>query len=135
MPMERNRYPKNWRLIALAIKQASLWNCQQCSRPCRKPSEAIAEFEKRLDSLWLSELVSFTSELGQAEMVLYRPNRFLLTVAHLDQDPGNSEPENLKALCAPCHLRYNRRFQGFNRRKKLERRGQLNFLTGEGGQS
>jgi hypothetical protein len=29
-----------------------------------------------------------------------------LTVAHLDHDPANCAPDNLRALCAPCHLRY-----------------------------
>jgi 5-methylcytosine-specific restriction endonuclease McrA len=134
MPMERSRYPKNWSLLAIAIKDAASWCCQQCGKPCCKPGEAVTEFEKRLDTRWLTDLVSFISELGQAEVALYRPKRFLLTVAHLDQDPSNNEPENLKALCAPCHLRYDRRFQAFNRRTKLERQGQLRHWVREDGQ-
>lgn len=27
-------------------------------------------------------------------------------VAHLDHDPGNNKPGNLKALCRKCHLNY-----------------------------
>lgn len=30
----------------------------------------------------------------------------VLTVAHLDHDPGNSAPENLRAMCQRCHLTY-----------------------------
>lgn len=30
----------------------------------------------------------------------------VLTVAHLDHDPRNCDPSNLKALCQRCHLRY-----------------------------
>jgi hypothetical protein len=135
MPMERSRYPKNWSLLAIAIKDAASWCCEHCGKPCRKPGEAVSQFEKRLNSRWLCELVSFISELGQAEVSLYRPKRFLLTVAHLDQDPGNSAPENLKALCAPCHLKYDRRFQAFNRRPKLERKGQLKLWISEDDQS
>ena len=131
MPMERSRYPENWSSRAIKIKEEAAWCCQDCGKPCRKPGEAVTAFEKRLDSRWLSDLVSFISELGQVEVALYRPKRFLLTVAHLDQDPGNNEPANLKALCAPCHLRHDRRFQAFNRRTKLERQGQLRLWVSE----
>ena len=131
MPMERSRYPENWSSRAIKIKEEAAWCCQECSKPCRKPGEAVTAFEKRLNARWLSDLVSFISELGQAEVALYRPKRFLLTVAHLDQDPGNNEPSNLKALCAPCHLRYDRRFQGYNQRTKLERQGQLRLWVSE----
>jgi hypothetical protein len=137
--MERDRYPKNWDLIALGVKEESLWCCQHCGKPCRKPGEAVAAFEKRLDACWLSELVTtsvplgqlgiFTSGLGQPKVAKYRPKRFLLTVAHLDQNPGNIESGNLQALCAPCHLRYDLWFRGFNRRRKKERGGQMNLLS------
>lgn len=30
----------------------------------------------------------------------------VLTVAHMDHDPGNSAPDNLKALCQRCHNTY-----------------------------
>jgi len=32
--------------------------------------------------------------------------KLTLTVAHLDHDPGNCCITNLRALCVPCHLRY-----------------------------
>ena len=32
--------------------------------------------------------------------------RTVITVAHLDHNPANCADENLRALCAPCHLRY-----------------------------
>ncbi len=34
--------------------------------------------------------------------------RSVLTVAHLDRNPGNNAPDNLKALCVVCHLNYDR---------------------------
>ena len=135
MPMERDRYPANWRLMALAIKQAVAWNCQQCGRPCRQAGEAVTEFEKRLDERWQSELAELVTVTGQVAVKRYRVQRFLLTVAHLDQDPGNNAPENLKAFCAPCHLRYDRQFLTHNQKARLEREGQLNLLTGVGGSS
>jgi hypothetical protein len=131
--MERDRYPANWCLMALAIKQAAEWNCQQCGRPCRQAGESVAAFEKRLDERWQSELAELVICAGQEAVKRYRVQRFLLTVAHLDQDPGNNTPNNLKALCAPCHLRYDRQFLTHNQMARLEREGQLNLLAGVGG--
>ncbi|MEM9670703.1 MAG: hypothetical protein AAF950_17445 [Pseudomonadota bacterium] len=33
----------------------------------------------------------------------------MLATAHLDHDPGNNRPGNLKALCQRCHLRHDRK--------------------------
>ncbi len=33
------------------------------------------------------------------------PSPFVLTVDHLDADPGNNAPENLIPLCQRCYLR------------------------------
>lgn len=30
----------------------------------------------------------------------------VLTIAHLDHDPTNNDPSNLRALCQRCHLKY-----------------------------
>lgn len=32
--------------------------------------------------------------------------KVVLTVAHLDNDTAHNDPENLRALCQRCHLRY-----------------------------
>ncbi len=33
-------------------------------------------------------------------------SQVVLTVAHLDHNPANCQPENLRALCQRCHLTY-----------------------------
>ena len=33
-------------------------------------------------------------------------SKVVLTVAHLDHQPENNAPENLRALCQRCHLSY-----------------------------
>jgi hypothetical protein len=65
-------------------------------------------------------------------VVQYKPKRFLLTVAHLDQDPSNISSKKLKVLCAPCHLRCDVKFRGYNRRRLLERREQLSLFPESG---
>jgi 5-methylcytosine-specific restriction endonuclease McrA len=118
MPMDRSLYPPNWDEIALSVKERDKWKCQECSRECRKPGENPVEFLKRLHS-------SPCSELPAPDEFLFYPGRFVLTVAHLDQQPANCDRSNLRALCSVCHLRYDSQFRALQKRLKAERRGQL----------
>ena len=47
----------------------------------------------------------------------------VLTIAHLDHDPGNSSDDNLRAWCQQCHNRYDQLHRQKNarvtRRKRL----------------
>lgn len=76
MPMQRERYPDKWEEIALAVKEDADWTCQACGKQCRRPDEAFDTHARTL------------------------------TVAHLNHTPEDCRRENLRALCAPCHLRY-----------------------------
>ena len=40
----------------------------------------------------------------------YKVTRIVLTIAHLDQNIKNNDPENLKALCQKCHFTWDRPF-------------------------
>ncbi|NUM33397.1 MAG: HNH endonuclease [Candidatus Brocadiae bacterium] len=79
MPMKKELYPSNWHKISEKIKDRAGWTCQSCGKICRKPGE-VFDTHKRT-----------------------------LTVSHIDHDPKNCKDENLQALCAPCHLRYDAR--------------------------
>ena len=91
MPVDWSLYPPDWKEIALAVKEAAGWKCQECGRQCRRPGEP------------------FTT------------HRNTLTVSHQDHNPMNCEPENLRALCAPCHLRYDRQHHAEMRRNNGKR--------------
>ena len=39
MPVDWSRYPKDWKAIALAVKEAADWVCGDCGRQCRRPGE------------------------------------------------------------------------------------------------
>ena len=93
MPMERDRYPKDWQQIAFAKKQSVGWKCEVCGMQCRRPGEAFDTHKRTL------------------------------TVAHLNHTPEDCRPENLKAMCAGCHLRYDAKHHAETRRvrKALER--------------
>ena len=76
MPMNRALYPPDWDEMARAVKDEADWKCEECGKQCRRPGEP------------------------------FDTHRCTLTVAHLNHGPADCWPENLKALCAPCHLRY-----------------------------
>mgnify|MGYP006290153145 CR=1 FL=1 len=117
MPMQRDRYPSDWDAIAHMVKHEASWCCEACGRPCREPDETNEAFMRRLS-------------LEQVREYLDRPRRFVLTVAHLNHVPEDCRRENLKALCAPCHGRYD---LGQMRRKQMLKReaaGQLSLSLG-----
>jgi hypothetical protein len=127
MPMERDRYPADWEKLALKIKRDTEWHCEHCGKPCRRPGESLEEFAERLPEAWRSQLMGevWDDESGEhAEVPLY-PGRFVLTTSHSDQDPSNNAPSNLRALCSPCHLRYDGPRKAANAMAKRERRGQI----------
>jgi hypothetical protein len=76
MPMIRRLYPDNWKEISLQVREEAGWKCEACGQDCRRPEEPF-------DS-----------------------HRRTLTTAHLNRKQWDCSRENLKALCAPCHLLY-----------------------------
>jgi predicted HNH restriction endonuclease len=80
MPIDRQRYPSNWSEIAFSIKEAASWRCRHCGKQCLRPGEKPKNLTK-------SERTIAT-----------------LTVHHANFTPEDNRPENLIALCAPCHL-------------------------------
>jgi hypothetical protein len=115
MPIDRSRYSSDWPQISLMVRGAAGWCCVRCHRPCRSPGESWEDFGGRAIALgWGLEL--------------HKPRRFVLTTAHLDQNPRNDDWANLAALCVRCHLAHDRPHLLHNRRRKRERLGQLNLV-------
>ena len=137
MPMDRSLYHHNWDEIATQIKDEASWCCVECGRPCRKPGESIGEHYIRLkDSGNVSWLNDYWANWvqgndynghGDGGIPPNKAGRFILPVAHLDHRPENCDRVNLKALCAPCHCRYDNtpESRAIKKKLKLERSGQL----------
>lgn len=81
------------------------------------------------DGRWLDEEAGFwrdgkgrrlprTMKVDVAGVLI---TRVVLATAHLDHDPGNSRPRNLKALCQRCHM--------LNDRPEHVRRRRLTYLA------
>lgn len=53
----------------------------------------------------------------------------VLTIAHMDQDPGNNADDNLRALCQRCHLAWDHEQHQRNARQTRFRKiGQPDFF-------
>lgn len=88
-PENRERYPANWRSISYTIRSLRAeWRCE-CEGEC---------------GWWHGGRCA--AEQGNAHPVT--GSRVVLTVAHLDHQPENCEPANLRAMCQRCHLAYDR---------------------------
>lgn len=130
MPMDRSLYPDNWDAIATNIKNEANWTCTECDRPCRRPGETNEQLFDRLTARWANDWWKEINTEAHGWVVIEAPGRYILTVAHLDHRPGNCDRTNLKALCAPCHCRYDLQPSSMfvKRQLKLERKGQLTLL-------
>lgn len=89
-PENRDRYPKNWKQISLAKRKAAGWRCEGSPAypDCRAKN-------------------------GEPHPVT--GSKVVLTVAHLNHQPENCEPENLRAWCQRCHLKYDREHHRMSR--------------------
>jgi hypothetical protein len=129
--MQRDRYPPDWDVIALAIKVAANWICQSCARPCRQPEETDDQLIERIESEhpdWADDLREWDTddEIGVVE--IRKLGRFTLTTAHLNHIPEDCDADNLKALCSVCHCRMDLKAMPVKKRLKLEHFGQLRLL-------
>lgn len=80
-PENKSRYPRDWKRISRAVRDAAGNRCQ--GSPAYPDCRA---------------------ENGRPHPVT--GSRVVLTVAHLDHQPENCAPENLRAWCQRCHLTY-----------------------------
>ena len=109
MPWDRSRYPDVWPEISRTIRGRSEGQCEcygECGLHREHPGPRRCQERKGEPARWAR-------------------GRVILTVAHLDHDPQNCEPENLRAMCQRCHLRYDARLHAEHARETRRRkRGQ-----------
>lgn len=105
-------YPLDWQEISQWVRfDRAGSRCESCGRPHHS---RIRQLD---DGRWLDEKLGYWRddqgrEAETPDIVEYArlsEKRVFLAAAHLDHNPGNSAPENLKALCQRCHLNHDRR--------------------------
>lgn len=101
MPMQRRLYPANWSQMAEDAKSKAGYRCERCHK---KHGE------------WTVNRRGW-------------PCRVVITVAHLDHDPGNPDAR-LSVLCAACHCRYDAGHEQRGRKaaNMARARGQLDLF-------
>lgn len=121
-----------------AIRAKILERAKDCCERCRAPNRVVVR--RRDERLW----GTFTYEddglfiLRSADrdrVIAYRsvddhlpddgywqghtrPVRIIFTIAHLDHDPTNNDPENLRALCQRCHNRHDAAHRAAGRKER-----------------
>lgn len=131
-PENKVRYPKDWQGISAAIRERACHRCEwhDGKTRCRAEQYAVGHWDLR-DGLWLwlptcgngphdaagqglrwpnmsrwtfSEARQFAADQdtgeGQKAIVI------VLTIAHLNHQPEDCRPENLRAWCQRHHLAY-----------------------------
>lgn len=92
-PDQKARYPKDWKVISLEVREAAGWRCE--GSPAYPDCRA-----------------------ANTEAHPVTGSKVVLTVAHLDHTPENvGEPgnrPNLKAMCQRCHLTYDAKHHAAN---------------------
>lgn len=109
-PENRRLYPPNWKDIAAAIRLRAGNRCEG------SPAYPDCRVEN-----------------GQPHPVT--GSRVVLTVSHLDHNPANCDPSNLRANCQRCHLKYDAQHHAKNaaltRQKRKAASGQEVLLGGQ----
>ena len=135
MPIRRELkgfYPIDWKELSKVIRfERAKGRCEHCGRPHGRDvwhlgdgrwfdTDAKAWRDGQGRPIGRIDFFDFTGKL--------RRTRVVLATAHLDHDPTNNRPRNLKALCQRCHLIHDRMEHRRQRRLTWRRRRALGDL-------
>ncbi|MDP1027049.1 hypothetical protein Q5H91_07485 [Sphingomonas sp. KR1UV-12] len=104
-PENRWLYPIDWQQLSATVRfRRAGARCEQCGRPHLRRVAHLG------DGRWRDgEARCWRSDRGRRNAIrtgialgAVRMTKVVLACAHLDHDPGNSTPGNLKALCQRC---------------------------------
>ncbi len=121
----RKFYGANWILnVRPRILERAGKRCEQCNKgPDRKQVIVVRDRSGR----WLDKGLIWRGPDGQRAEDPPRGRRrykirLVLTVAHLNHQPGDDRDENLKALCQRCHLVHDRQQHRETLLRRIEER-------------
>ena len=128
MPIQKQHrwlYPFDWRQLSDVVRfQRAKGRCEGCGRPHGKLVYHLGDGRWWDDErgVWRSghgRILRSLPALPHLAGNTFRTTRVVLATAHLDHDPTNNRPRNLKAFCQRCHI--------LNDRLEHQRRRQLTF--------
>lgn len=112
-PENAKRYPANWPEIRQAAGDLAGWNCQHPECVAHQYEFGFWKLHADGDAHWqrwgrgdtyresrqaAAELYDSRGDIGEKPIVI------VLTCAHLDHQPENCDPANLRMLCQRHHL-------------------------------
>ena len=132
-PENKHLYPKNWDDIREKILARANNKCELCGLENHKLGfrDKTGKFFK----LTKDEKKGYLD--GDHDHVLdeygdeYKIFKVILTVAHLNHDPTDNKPKNLKALCQKCHNSHDAKTRAINRKKRVSEKSGQKTLWGE----
>jgi hypothetical protein len=106
-PENRWLYPIDWQQLSKLIRfERAGARCERCARPHLRRIAHLGD-----GRWWDAEVTSWRSDRGRRTKVqggimlaAVRITYVVLACAHLDHDPSNNAPVNLRALCQRCHM-------------------------------
>lgn len=135
MPIRRELkgyYPIDWRELSRVIRfERADGQCERCGRPHGRMISHLGDgrwFDAETEC-WRDgrgRAVAFVDFSAYGDQL--RQTRIVLATAHLDHNPANNRPGNLKALCQRCHLQHDREEHRRRRRLTYRRRRALGDL-------
>lgn len=122
-PENKARYPANWKEIRAQILERAGHCCEKCK--AKNGDRIVRGVGEDADTYMTSDAEVYCAEtgesLGRCRMSDYEGAAdgvdIVLTIAHLDHTPENCDPENLRAWCQRCHLRYDAAHHAANARE------------------
>ena len=115
MPIRRQfkyLYPIDWPQISVMIRfNRAKGRCECCDRPHGHTVQHLGD-----GRWWDDQRLVWRDGRGRdlprvklaADDPSARPTKVVLAAAHIDHDPSNCKPRNLKAFCQRCHLLHDR---------------------------
>lgn len=104
----RHFYPIDWKQLSAVIRfDRAKGRCETCGRPHGRQVQHLG------DGRWYDEdRQAWRDGRGRAlprlrlllDDAAIKWTKVVLATAHLDHDPTNNPPRNLKALCQRCHM-------------------------------
>ncbi len=132
MPMQRDRYSKDWTAISNRIRfDRAGGKCEDCGAPHNTDIVRSTDDPARYivyDDTGIMYLTPDGNPIRMSEIPgefdIMHHVRVVLTTAHLNHNPQDNRDENLKALCQRCHLRYDAQYHADNARRTRARKKQ-----------
>lgn len=130
-PENKARYPANWKEVRAAILIRSGDCCEQCKvangkRIARGAGPFAGTYQTDDADVYDAETGDHIARVRMSEYQIKNMVTIVLTIAHLDHQPENCDPANLRALCQMHHLRHDAKHHAETARET--RRARLNNL-------